>query len=308
MTIEWQGRIDSLEDSAAFRWHQRVRPVVPHAPSGIALIGFASDEGVRRNGGRTGAAEGPDALRRALCNLPVIGDTPIYDAGDEGCADGDLERSQLRYADRVSALIDDGHLPVGLGGGHEIAFASYLGLVRSERCRGQRIAIVNLDAHLDLRDNPVSNSGTPFLQAIRHADAHGIELRYFCLGVSRSANTQRLFATAQSTGSWYWLDEDLAAIRMAAVLAELKEQLDMVDAIYLTVCMDVLPEAVAPGVSAPAARGVGVDVVELIAKAIAQTGKLRMFDVAELCPRLDPVGATARVAARLIHGVTTAHS
>src|SRR3546814_2258792 len=91
---DWHGRVDSVDDPEAFRWHQVVRAVEPDSAAGIALIGFACDEGVRRNGGRQGAVEGPSALRRALSNLPVTGNLPIYDAGDVSCADTDLENSR----------------------------------------------------------------------------------------------------------------------------------------------------------------------------------------------------------------------
>ncbi|CAM5555232.1 Formimidoylglutamase [Rhodanobacter lindaniclasticus] len=301
----WLGRIDSTDDPAAFRWHQVVRPITPNASPGVALIGFTSDEGVRRNGGRIGAAEGPIILRQALANMPVAHDGPLYDAGNEVCSEGNLEHAQRQFAAHVTTLINAGHLPIGLGGGHEIAYASYLGLADSASCRNRRIAIVNLDAHLDLRDSLEATSGTPFLQAIRHAQANGIKLDYLCLGVSASANTRRLLATAEAVGARYWRDEELIPSRLEAVIAEVMNRLSSADAIYLTMCMDVLPEATAPGVSAPSPRGVALDVVEPIVHAIARTGRLRMFDVAELCPRLDPAGATARVAARLIHGVST---
>ncbi|HEV2679990.1 MAG TPA: arginase family protein, partial [Rhodanobacter sp.] len=189
----------------------------------------------------------------------------------------------------------------------EIGYASYRGLVGSTRCRGQRVAIVNLDAHFDLRENPIANSGTPFLQAIRHAQANEVELDYMCLGISASANTRQLFARAEALGVHFWRDEELIATRVATVIADLLKRLRSAEAIYLTLCLDALPEAVAPGVSAPSPRGVAMEVVEPIVQAIAQTGRLRMFDVAELCPRLDSTGATARVAARLIHGVVIQH-
>jgi formiminoglutamase len=198
-----RGRIDSADDSAAFRWHQVMRPVMPDAVRGVVLTGFASDEDVRRNGGRTGAAEGPAVLRQALANLPVTHDGPLYDAGDEICSEGKLEHAQQQFTARLSTLIQAGHQPIGLGGGHEMAYASYLRLAGSACCRNQRITIVNLDAHLDLHDSPAASSGTPFFQAIRHAQMNGIELDYLCLGVSASANTRRLFATADTVVARY---------------------------------------------------------------------------------------------------------
>jgi len=65
----WQGRKDSLE---AQRIHDAIELVdLTHWPThdldgAIGLIGFASDDGVRRNQGRPGAAQGPDAMRHAL--------------------------------------------------------------------------------------------------------------------------------------------------------------------------------------------------------------------------------------------------
>ena len=295
----WHGRIDDPSDPQTFRIHQMVRPIEQAASPGVALLGFASDEGIRRNGGRTGAALGPAALRRFLSNLPATDARAVYDAGDIDCTDGDLEGAQLRFARRISQLLDAGHFPLGMGGGHEIGFASYLGLAGSTS--PGRIAIVNLDSHLDLRDAPVANSGTPFLQALRHAASHAVQLDYFCLGVSASSNTQRLFRTARETGSRYLHDDEMTVPRLEAHIERLLLWLAPADSIYLTICLDVLPAAVAPGVSAPSARGVALDVLEPVIAAIRNTNRLKLADIAELSPPLDRDDATARVAARLIH-------
>src|SRR5690606_39172273 len=77
----WSGRVDQPEDASTRRWHQWVRTPEAGAASGVALLGFACDEGVRRNHGRVGAAEGPAALRRMLSNLPTLDEVPLYDAG-----------------------------------------------------------------------------------------------------------------------------------------------------------------------------------------------------------------------------------
>lgn len=50
----WQGRIDSQEGADARRWHQWMRPYADDAEAASVLLGFASDEGVRRNQGRQG--------------------------------------------------------------------------------------------------------------------------------------------------------------------------------------------------------------------------------------------------------------
>src|SRR5437660_944769 len=96
-TNEWQGRMDNTIDGAlAVRWHQRVRRLTRGAEPGVTLIGFACDEGVRRNKGRVGAAEGPRAIREALAGMAWHQPHPVFDAGDVACTDGDLEGAQNR--------------------------------------------------------------------------------------------------------------------------------------------------------------------------------------------------------------------
>ena len=301
----WQGRTDPPGTGGdTRRWHQIVRPATSGAPAGIALLGFACDEGIRRNGGRLGAAEGPAALRAALSNLPVLAEHALYDAGDVPCQGQDLEDAQSRFADLLCGLLDAGHFAIGLGGGHEIAFATYQGLARHLGLRRPRVAVINLDAHFDLREQEQGSSGTPFLQVLKHAAAHGLQVEYACLGVSASANTRQLFATADAHGVRYLHDDELTCLQLAQRIEALQQWLTTIDTIYLSVCLDVLPHATAPGVSAPSARGVPLEIVEPLLDAIAATGKVAVVDIAELSPRFDHDGATARVAARLIHRIT----
>src|SRR5699024_1423972 len=72
------------------------------------------------------------------------------------------------------------------------------------------------------------------------------------------------------------------------------------DVLYLTIDLDVLPAAVAPGVSAPAGLGVETALVAAAVRAAAATGTLALLDVVELNPALDIDGRTARTAARLV--------
>ncbi len=64
----WQGRDDSAEAPNALRLFQTIaraeRFAPQEMPGDIALLGFACDEGVRRNKGRTGAADAGDLRRR----------------------------------------------------------------------------------------------------------------------------------------------------------------------------------------------------------------------------------------------------
>jgi formiminoglutamase len=314
----WSGRVDAADGERGRRWHQVVRPEATADRPGVALLGFASDAGVTRNHGRPGAAEGPQALRRALANLAWHGgdDARLYDADDVRCANDRLEDAQSEYAARLAGLLRAGHFPLGLGGGHEIAWAAYQGIERAlaDDPRLERLGIVNFDAHLDLRRPDRAGhgtSGTPFLQIAEARAARGLEFRYLCLGASDAANTPALFERARALGTTVISD-------LEAALPEAQRQLhrfiESSSAVYLTFCLDVLPPAVAPGVSAPAGLGVALHrAVALLRAALAACGhglpgsKLVVADIAELNPRCDSDGRTARTAARLAYELAAIH-
>ncbi|MCK0511518.1 formimidoylglutamase [Aromatoleum buckelii] len=303
----WHGRIDVHEGPRALRWHQCVTTLPPQAPPGIALLGFPCDLGVRRNHGRPGAAAGPAALRRALANLAWHGRQPLYDAGDVGGATRDtgettLETMQAAYAERIMALLDAGHVPIGLGGGHEIAWAAWQGLAAqgARQRHPPRFGILNVDAHFDLRAAPEGNSGTPFRQIAEDCAARGWNFRYCVLGIAEAANTAALFDRACELGVAFRLDEEMGVGNLASIESTVFGFLAGIDWLYLTLCLDALPGGCAPGVSAPATIGVEPTVVEAVIRLTAASGKLRLADVAELNPSVDPDGRTARLAARLV--------
>ncbi|HSL35646.1 MAG TPA: formimidoylglutamase, partial [Arthrobacter sp.] len=286
------------------RWWQAVTPYAARrvrtaSARPAVILGFGSDAGVRRNKGRPGAAAAPAAIRADLGPLAFHLNREVHDAGDVTVAGDALEAGQARAGLAITGLLDAGQLPVVLGGGHETAFASYLGVAGSAAVReGLRVGVLNLDAHFDLRDEAVPSSGTPFLQMARAEAAAGRELRYAVVGISEPNNTRALFRTAGELGVDYLLDDDCSAdaarVFVAAFLAQ-------VDALYLTIDLDVLPASVAPGVSAPAAFGVPLPVISAVCRQVAASGKLLHLDIAELNPEFDLDARTAKVAARLIN-------
>ena len=297
----WTGRFDG-DGPEHRRWWQAVAPhAAGTAAAGVrsaVVLGFCSDAGVRRNKGRVGAAAAPAAIRAALGPLAFHLDRKVFDAGDVVVEGDQLEDGQARAGRAISGLLDAGNLTVVLGGGHETAFASYLGVAGSEVLRGKRLGVLNLDAHFDLRDEPVPSSGTPFLQMAQEEAAAGRELQYAVVGISEPNNTRTLFDTAERLGVKYLLDEGCAPEVVETFVADF---LAGIDVLYLTIDLDVMPAAVAPGVSAPAAYGEPLPVISAVCKQVAASGKLVHLDVAELNPEFDIDGRTAKVAARLVN-------
>lgn len=298
----WSGRNDGPGPEHA-RWHSTIRPVQQDSPAGVAILGFASDEGVERNGGRQGAAAGPAALRQALGGLAVHEPLPLFDAGTITTQDTDLEGAHTELSTRVQQLIDSGHLTIILGGGHETAFGSHRGLFNAQG----PAQIVNLDAHFDLRSESRPTSGTPFLQVSELVGADNFD--YSVLGISVPNNTTTLFAKAEELGVHITVDEELAemSVKEATQLARDLVNNSPHERIHLSIDMDVLPADQAPGVSAPAALGVSFDRIRAIAVAIAATGKLALVDVVEINPRFDQDNRTAKLGARLINDIAVAH-
>lgn len=301
---EWFGRDDGPGIGNA-RWFNSVQPLTEHAKPGGVLLGFFSDEGVRRNLGRVGAREGPTAIRRAMGSFAFQNKTPIYDAGDVDTGN-DLEAGQFEFGQRVAAAQAQGHFTVGLGGGHEITWASYLGVAPTlEQNPELKLGILNLDAHFDLRASEVATSGTGFQQIAEAERAAGRKMNAAALGISEHANTRVLFDRADRLDLRYRYDDQCRASDISGVLNWVDEFLADIDVLYLTVDLDVLPAAVAPGVSAPAAIGVPQEVIEAVADHVAASNKLMHIDIAELNPELDVDQRTARAAGRMVHRIVT---
>ncbi|MEE9651112.1 formimidoylglutamase [Enterobacter soli] len=292
----WQGRDDSAEASNAKRIFQTIRQQAQFAPasSGIALLGFACDEGVKRNHGRPGAAQAPDVLRKALANMASHqGHEQLADLGTIEVEGDGLEAAQRALSDAVTACQRSGMHTLVFGGGHETAWAHGRGVLDAFPL--ERVAIINLDAHLDLRKAERATSGTPFRQLAHYCAEQSRAFQYACFGVSRAANTQALWDEAERLN--VTLVEDLHFRRDA--LSALEEVLAGADSVYLTIDLDVLPAGEMPAVSAPAALGIpALDLLSVIER-ICRSGKLRAADLVEFNPHYDQDGQGAKLAARL---------
>jgi len=303
----WTGRINPADGPTALRWHQIVQKRGPQAAP-VVLLGFACDAGVARNRGRVGAAKGPAALRRALANVPAQHPGPVDDLGDVHCEGDALEAAQEAFAAAAAAALSDGSLVIGMGGGHEIAWASYRALSDLLDYSGSHdpIGVINFDAHFDLRGDERANSGTAFRQILEYSRARGRETGYCCLGISRYSNTIALFDRARSLGVSWVEDLEMRADRVSEIERDLQAFISRYPRLYLTVCLDVLPASVAPAVSAPAALGVDPALVDRLVETVIASGRVAIADVAELSPNFDINDRTARIAARFVAHIATA--
>ncbi|WP_432403238.1 formimidoylglutamase [Wukongibacter sp. M2B1] len=312
----WQGRIDSETNFDAFRWHQWVENIdlrnedlIPYAGKlGFAFIGFCCDEGVKRNRGRAGAAKGPRSIRRELANLPCCfsKDVKLFDAGNIFCENVTLEECQSSLAKAVDRILSLNLFPIVLGGGHEIAFGHYNGILNylTKNEDKPNIGIINFDAHFDIR--PYHNggsSGTMFRQIADSCKEKDLKYSYFCIGVQKHSNTRDLFKTADRLGAEYILAKDITNGDDWSVLEKLYDFMKLNDHIYVTICSDVFSSAFAPGVSATQSLGLDPERVLKFIKYILKSNKVISFDIAEVSPRFDQDKTTANLAAVLIFSI-----
>jgi formiminoglutamase len=311
----WQGRVDSESNFDAFRWHQWVKNIdlrdelIPYSGKlGFAFIGFCSDEGVMRNQGRVGAANGPLSIRKELVNLPCwfTKDVKLFDAGNIFCENCTLEESQELLSKAIEKILSLNLFPIVLGGGHEVAFGHYNGLLNylSQTNDKPSIGIINFDAHFDLRPYPNGGtSGTMFRQIADICKYRDIDYSYLCVGIQKRGNTVELFKTADKLGVKYIWAKDIADSGHWNVIDKIDDFMKSKDHIYMTICTDVFSSAFAPGVSAPQPLGLDPERVLKLIKYILKSNKTISFDIAEVSPRFDQDNTTANLASTLIFSV-----
>ncbi len=263
-----------------------------HDFRGIGLLGLADDEGVRFNGGRIGAAQGPDAFRAALAGYGAADSMalegfgiPVVDLGNIIPGDS-LAGTHARVTETVAAMLGAGLMPIGIGGGHDMTFPEVRAVVDHlarplvrplVRPIGQTLDGVYFDAHLDVRED--EGSGMPFRRLIEHGGIGTLAL----FGMDPLSNTSAHLEWFKTHGG---------------ELADwLPTQWPRSHAQFVSICLDVIDMAQAPGVSAPHPAGWPVQRLADYAEAAGRMPSVCCFDIMELSPPNDENGRTARLAA-----------
>lgn len=303
----WRGREDPEETGVTTRVHKVINDYC--SSPDYALIGFCCDIGVTNNQGRPGASDGPDAIRDALSNLAWHSQTSLEDVGNV-VVNTSLDNTQLAFSKQVSEQLSKNKFVIGLGGGHEIAYASYQGLSAAlQQVSRQRIGIINFDAHFDLRNpHPTPSSGTPFRQIAQNIQKLDSDFNYACIGIAKTANTQALFDYADAINVRYILDIDCELEKIKTLLIPM---LESIDSLYVTICLDAFSADIAPGVSAPSSLGICPKLVIrtlhwLANEQTTYNFQWRLADIAEMNPKYDIDRRTAKLAARIVSEIIEA--
>jgi agmatinase len=252
----------------------------------LSLLGIPNDD---NSSFMKGAAEAPNLIRRELhCDAYSAWSETGVDLGEEGrlLDHGDIEFDTAHDAweiieQRVARALEPGHPLICLGGDHAITHP----IMRAVRRRHPRLTIVHIDAHADIyhayQDNLRSHA-SPFARIMEERLA------------------DRLIQVGLRTVNDHHRDqfkrfgvEVFEAARCSGHL-----QLDLTTPVYLSMDMDGLDPAYAPGVSHREPGGLSVrQVIDLIQ---AIDHPIVGADIVEYNPRCDISNLTATVAAKLL--------
>ncbi|HEU0301161.1 MAG TPA: formimidoylglutamase [Longimicrobium sp.] len=265
------------------------------------VLGFPYDGGIPS---RPGARFGPRAIRDALASFGTFdGEREVEsvpDLGDVALPAMNGADAHARIEEAARQLFAAGARPVFLGGDHGITGSIIRGLAAARA--DVALAIVNVDAHLDVReydDEAHLSSGTPFRRALETPIAAGA--RTAMIGIRRFANSRYYLEWAAGQGIHLSTMEDVETHRAVTVSrAALYRATSGADALYLSIDMDAADAAFAPGVSAPGTGGLSAREMIDVVRTVAADPRLVAADIMETSPPYDPDGRTARLAARLL--------
>lgn len=246
---------------------------------------------------RPGSRFGPARVREVSIGLEEyspyldksLEDITYFDAGDLLLPFGNAARSLEIIGEYVRGLLNDGKVPVGLGGEHLVSWPIF----REVYAKYPDLAIVHFDAHADLRENyegePLSHS-TPLRKAAELIGGRNI----YQFGI-RSGSREE-FQYARENINFYPFE----------VLEPLKKVLPELAGrpVYLTIDIDVLDPSCAPGTGTAEAGGItSKELLAAIHAMAAANLNVVGADVVEVAPAYDPTEQTQIVAAKLIREI-----
>jgi len=281
--------------------------IVPGEAGQVVLLGFPEDEGVRLNGGRPGARQGPARFRHWLSRYGTA-DNPEEDPGLTGLTVSDggdvtgatLEEAHRNLSARVAAVLERGGIPFVVGGGNDQSYANASALIGQP---GQRpVGVVNIDAHLDVR--PLAegrpHSGSPFRLLLEDERFDGRNFIEFGAQGSQASREHADFVR-QRKGRILWLSELRREGSVDGVFRNCLGDLAWrCPAVFVSFDLDSLAGYEAPGVSCPAVVGLSAEEALSVAYHAGIHPRVALFDLSEYNPGVEDE-RTGRLAAAMFY-------
>ncbi len=216
------------------------------------------------------------------CRLDDVGDVdPLY---------WDTDHLDASARQLIGGILRAGAVPVGLGGDHSVTYP----MIKAFEGTGD-LAIVQIDAHLDYTDE---------IHGFRRANSspirRAVELPFVkdvtVLGLRGLRTNKEAYEAAKARGNRMVLQSQIRREGIEAALAALPQG----QRVYVTIDIDALDPAVAPGTSSPEFEGMSVTELRAILRRVAETNQVVGIDLVEVNPYLDVGNQTSLLAARIL--------
>ncbi len=222
------------------------------------------------------------------------------DFGDVSPLGSDVEKNHEIATRAVANALSEVQALVVVGGGHDHGYPHLRGALEVLRARKKnaRLGCINIDAHLDVRKpSPLITSGSPFYLALESETLRGTDLVEF--GAQNPCNAPELWDYVKKKKAKVIEWESLRGKNKVALFAKaLSELSKRVDAVVISLDLDAIAHAYAPGVSAPQPEGFTPEEVFTMLRIAAKNSKVYSLGIFELNPAHDIDFKTAKVAAQ----------
>jgi arginase len=216
-------------------------------------------------------------------------------------------------AKRTRGALEDGRIPVVLGGDHALAAGSIAGAAAHLHAKGQRLGALWIDAHGDLNTPATSRSGNVHGMPLAALLGHGDKAM---VGISGDAHALRASDVAliglrdldvperQHIKKWGLSAFTMRALDEKGTRNVIEEAIQVATrdtaGIWVSFDMDVIDPEEAPGVGTAVPGGMTYREAHLAMEMLADTGKVIGLDLVEVNPVLDERNRTAEIACELI--------
>lgn len=272
----------------------------------IAILGMPFDTAASF---RVGARFAPQAIRQASMTLfpyhPIsqvypFEDTNAIDIGDVPVIPHNIHRSYELMEEAVIGLMNQGIVPIGLGGDHSVTLAS---LRAAAKVYGP-VAMIHFDSHTDTWDTYYDEKywhGSPFIRA--HEEGLLQPNKVFQLGIRGTLNHPDDLKASYDLGYHVITTPDIRKRGFEDVLQQMKEAIGDTPC-FLTFDIDFVDPSCAPGTGTLEVGGFSsLETLEMVR---SLTGFNYIgFDLVEVLPPYDPTQITSLLAATLVHDFAT---
>lgn len=272
----------------------------------VAVLGIPFDEGV---GYRPGTRFGPRSIREYSMRFPYFSrtegqtgywdiekrrwfltETTMVDCGDVDVVPLDMAHVHRQIEESVRGILQRGALPVSLGGDHSVTYP----VVKAFNEHGT-ISLVQFDAHLDRRQEVGGvkyGHGSP----IKRISQLDFVDKIVTVGLRGLRAPEEDYLEAEARGEMLIPAHQVRTFGAAKTLSGIPP----LGKCYVTIDIDVLDPALAPGTGTPEADGLSFHQLKEMLQGLAAANQIVGLDLVEVNPYLDPTGRTPLFAAQLI--------